>query len=284
MAREKTPGQRAFEGYGGLTCAYSSLLPTERIRWEGAGLAAQEPERQRAERAEQARETAEGAWHEATGCAGPDDALAETRRLRARIAELEARSALGANDRGGYDQEQHPQNNYYDERADNIEPAADVAKRLAAVHWEAEIECFEEHGVLLTAWDVLGECTKDATFAGVRAVVSALAAMGEEAWPTWEALHEAIFDARQSERIPRLDALYRSCLSPVLGALRARVAELEAANLVVTPCGIAGPNGVRCTLEIVHEHHVGPAMAREPRPDDDPEAVAASFATSTLDK
>lgn len=87
MDSNKAPGQLAFEGHGGLACAWDSLLPSERTRWHGAELAAQEPLRQRAERAE--RELA------ASGDEGDeleDDGIAlrvENAKLRARIAELE---------------------------------------------------------------------------------------------------------------------------------------------------------------------------------------------------
>lgn len=194
MDKPKAPGQLAFEGHGGLTCAWESLLPSERVRWERAERASQEPllashlamqharsdlptyadisrafngepgarhgviscvldlfvphfarlrqerdeERERANMAERQRDELQRVMD--TNII-PRSVAAEQKRdaLRARIAELEAsrEPAADVDNRGGYDQEQHPQNNYYDERA-GIEPGADVVERLAEVHVNAE--------------------------------------------------------------------------------------------------------------------------------------------------
>lgn len=138
----------------------------------------------------------------------------EAAMLRARIAELEARSALGANDRGGYDQEQHPQNNYYDERADNIEPAADVAHLLRLFREARTVAVVGPYNPHTEAEKVeRGE--RD----GIRAVIAHLAAMGEEAWPT----------SLDVVRLRSLLDFMRTPLEPdETDALRARVAELEA--------------------------------------------------------
>jgi len=124
-------------------------------------------------------------------------ALSDTQRAlvdaRARIAELEARP----------------------------EPSADVVEKLREAYRTGFNECdSDDHNV----------CTR----AGIRAILTALAEMGEEAWPTPDDGREALRqrDGFYMEGARGVSAtvigLCRSRLSPVLGALRTRVAELEA--------------------------------------------------------
>lgn len=142
-------------------------------------------------------------------------AMAEVQRqLRARIADLEA----------------------------SREPGADVVDAVALVFgraYRANVG-FQEHGQPLN----------EPTLAGISAILAHLAAMGEEAWPNqedlcrlawsveapalgitakWDDIDQRIRDAGLlgSEAVL---ALMRSRLSPVIGALRARVAGLEGAQ------------------------------------------------------
>jgi hypothetical protein len=162
--------------------------------------------RQRAERAEtrlEDVEALEGAWHEATGCSGPENASAQMTRLRARTAELEALLS----------EARHSLEDVLESRP---ESGADVVERLCCVA-EAAIVSGGSHG---------------ATERVTRAVLSALAAMGEEAWPTATDMASAAAEADEPwvHTVPSMQAaldLCRSHLSPVIGALRAKVAERD---------------------------------------------------------
>ena len=177
---------------------------------------------QRADHAERGRNT----WESASRGWQADFEAERTAHAatRARIAELEARP----------------------------EPAADVVEKLAEIAWNAEGTVAPYSAA---SWADVDGIVKDMGRAGIRAVLTALAAMGEEAaesalgmsepWPTYRAVdrlcdaadtllgrhdydghgYEEIIEALRVTR-ERLPALSR--LSPVIGALRARVAELEA--------------------------------------------------------
>jgi hypothetical protein len=137
------------------------------------------------------REASEGAWHEATGCAGPDDARAEMARLRARIADLEAQLA-----------------------ARRVEPGADVVERLTCVYLKALNAPVTQDMVELPS-----------PRTAMAAVLSALAEMGEEALPS---SLDILATVSQGGAIAHgVHAMLRAKVSPVLGALRARVAEFE---------------------------------------------------------
>ena len=248
--------------------------------------------RQRAERAEREHEASEGAWPEATGCAGPEDARREMSRLRARVAELESRP----------------------------EPSADVVEMLAVVRHRAVMMALDpatdDVDVEYDRHQASPEQIK-ADLAGIRAVVSALAERGEDVchdalgydtpWPTALCLKrlvdaadhllndhdcdahgwEGLALARDSAR-GRVDAL--ACLSPVIGALRGRVAELEAKanaqrtalDVIMRAAGLAINTGATLDLGwLTHRCADGlngtkPARVAcvEPRPDDDPDGVA----------
>ena len=141
--------------------------------------------------------------------------------LRARIAELESRT----------------------------EPCADVVERLAAIAWDARsiAMCKDRPGAEPVPYAELDEPEKSEECAYARAVISHLAAMGEDAWPTVEDIAILLWNAENKHRAwttPWEDggpeareytrtlatsylALLRSRLAPTIGALRAQVAELE---------------------------------------------------------
>jgi hypothetical protein len=150
------------------------------------------------------REASEGAWHEATGCAGPDDARAEMARLRARIADLEAQLA-----------------------ARRVEPGADVVERLTCVYLKALNAPVTQDMVELPS-----------PRTAMAAVLSALAEMGEEALPS---SLDILATVSQGGAIAHgVHAMLRAKVSPVLGALRARVAQLEANAALNQSVGIEG--------------------------------------------
>jgi hypothetical protein len=154
--------------------------------------------RQRAERAEQEVEAArrrdvQREVEVATACRLRDDANVAAANLRARIADLEAQLA-----------------------ARRVEPGADVVGRLTDIY-----EC--EY-----ARSPAGRRTS--ALRAMHAVLSALAAMGAEAWPTLEELQ--VVGPTEMHHLTKgqargVDCIVRAKVAPVLGALRTRVAELE---------------------------------------------------------
>jgi hypothetical protein len=112
-------------------------------------------------------------------------------------------------------------------RARRIEPSADVVDQMCVTYARAAIT----QGV------------KDVSPNGIRAVLSALAETGEEAWPSVEDVARAIVSAcdpihaivgavsiidEQRVEAVAVERLFRSRLAPVIGALRTREAELAA--------------------------------------------------------
>jgi septal ring factor EnvC (AmiA/AmiB activator) len=119
------------------------------------------------------------------------DALADNERQRARIADLEAQLA-----------------------ARRVEPGADVVERLTCVYLKALNAPVTQDMVELPS-----------PRTAMAAVLSALAEMGEEALPS---SLDILATVSQGGAIAHgVHAMLRAKVSPVLGALRARVAEFE---------------------------------------------------------
>jgi hypothetical protein len=126
------------------------------------------------------------------------------------------------------------------------EPGADVVERMVAVVAAA-----------VRGPDLL--LSLDESRAVARAVLSAVAAMGEEVWPSEEDILRAWWGLRTGASLDgemrdwqrlantegvRVATLFRSRLSPVIGALRAMVAELEAETTArkQPPLPVAAPS------------------------------------------
>jgi hypothetical protein len=190
--------------------------------------------RQRAERAEQEKAAMGAKVREALAMVEPvrdsfRDALAENTNLRARIADLEALLAKACD----YEA------TAAEVRGARTEPSADVVERLAEVAWHAER--VQEHYVGVV-WQEASEEGREVTRAGIRAVLSALAVTGEEAWPSVDELAAELRKHKPGAGIAAEAALdfMRAKVSPVLGALRARVAQLEANAALNQSVGIEG--------------------------------------------
>jgi hypothetical protein len=190
--------------------------------------------RQRAERAEQEKAAMGAKVREALAMVEPvrdsfRDALADNERLRARIAEQD--QMLARADRA-----------LASSAARRVEPSADVAKMLQDAHDSTTASRYAKRGD------------------GIRAVLSALAEMGWEAIPshgdTVRAASEQWQDAASRCGFHAGAQWYGGRLAPVIGALRARVAELEsrfgvvqAARPLSEPSATMlrdWPNGVVC--------------------------------------
>jgi hypothetical protein len=208
--------------------------------------------RQRAERAERIALEQQTEAREATKATA--DRYVEIQHLRARIAELESRPVRepGSNTltRAAYEQLvaenlawllQQPRSlerdhieavlrdspqRVYGTSSSRPEPGADVVERLyeafldgkAAADMSRPQEPNEGH------FEWVARTERD----GIRAVLFALAAMGEDVWPGRNDCARDL-DAKTDawDAVKHVHAYLRSHLSPVLGALRARVAELE---------------------------------------------------------
>jgi hypothetical protein len=117
-------------------------------------------------------------------------------------------------------------------RATRPEPSVDVVADLRQTFVDAWGQHFRELGA-----------TDLAELAGIHAVLIALAEMGEEAWPSVEeAEHAWAFSPGGDvlDGVRGVDRFYRSRLSSTIGALRARVAELEVNAALNQPLNTGG--------------------------------------------
>lgn len=154
---------------------------------------------------------------------GPEYSTAPRHRLVQRVETIERAIAMAV--------EQHERA----QRQTRAEPGADVVERLADTAWSAldqaksnePIAC-EQHTEArgLYALDI------DTMAAMIRAVLAHLAAMGAEAWQgltvadVQSVVHGAEGRLAERDEVRAVLGVARSRLSPVLGALRAEIADL----------------------------------------------------------
>lgn len=114
----------------------------------------------------------------------------------------------------------------------------DVVNDLAKVAWDARSAamCHGRPESEPVPYEELDESEKEEERAYARAVLSALATMGEEAWPsdlwkhvlgTWDRLDKVGSHDEGKAAAMAVDALYRSRLALILGALRAENASIK---------------------------------------------------------
>jgi chromosome segregation ATPase len=193
--------------------------------------------RQRAERAEREVEAARKRdvrreVEIATALRLRDDANVAATNLRARIVDLERENEKWATSTARMLADERAklvaaQDRIAELESRRAEPNADMVERLADIAWDAvdkaaQADPDNEQGEMFGIM-------RDGVPVAVRAVLSALAAMGEEAWPTeQEIIKAALSGERFVDTWPNVLVLFRSRLAPVIGALRAKVVELEA--------------------------------------------------------